>query len=219
MRKLLLFAFALVVILNFLCTAGMGNAALTTIGTATYGSTNYNLIWDNDNTGNSLVWLNYTNGNWTNWTTQTTWTASLESSLTISLLTGYSVTWTDSTWRLPATWGGTEGYNITTSEMGHLFYIELGNPADYFSPFSPNTGIFENLLVQNYWSGTEHAGVGAYYFHMGGGSQNTHWKVSEIAGGMAVRSGDVSAVPIPGAVWLLGSWLLTMTGLRRKLRK
>ncbi|MCP3873898.1 MAG: VPLPA-CTERM sorting domain-containing protein [Desulfobacteraceae bacterium] len=33
---------------------------------------------------------------------------------------------------------------------------------------------------------------------------------------MAVRCGQVSAIPVPGAVWLLGSGLFGLTGLRRK---
>jgi hypothetical protein len=37
------------------------NATLTTTGTATHNGSNYNLIWDDDNNGNSVVWLDYTN--------------------------------------------------------------------------------------------------------------------------------------------------------------
>ena len=32
-------------------------------------------------------------------------------------------------WRLPIVTDQTYGYNITGSEMGYLYYIELGNPA------------------------------------------------------------------------------------------
>jgi len=39
----------------------VANAALTTIGTATYGSQNYNLIYEGELGGSGLVWLDYTN--------------------------------------------------------------------------------------------------------------------------------------------------------------
>ena len=67
--------------LFLLCVAGMANAALTTIGTATYGGSDYNLIWDDDNNGNSVVWLDYTNAR-TNWSAQNAWAGELDSSLT-----------------------------------------------------------------------------------------------------------------------------------------
>ena len=35
---------------------------LTTIGTATYLGAEYKLIWENDNNGNSIIWLDYTRG-------------------------------------------------------------------------------------------------------------------------------------------------------------
>jgi hypothetical protein len=35
---------------------------------------------------------------------------------------------------------------------------------------------------------------------------------------MAVHPGDVSAVPVPGAVWLLGSGLLGLIGIRKKMK-
>jgi len=38
--------------------AGTASANLITIGQATYGGSNYNLIYDNDS---SLVWLDYSN--------------------------------------------------------------------------------------------------------------------------------------------------------------
>jgi hypothetical protein len=35
---------------------------------------------------------------------------------------------------------------------------------------------------------------------------------------MAVHPGDVSAVPIPGAVWLFGSALLGLIGIRKEMK-
>ena len=55
--------------LTMLCMAGMAHATFTTIGTATYDGSDYNLIRDDDNNDNSVVWLDYTNDA-TNWTSK-----------------------------------------------------------------------------------------------------------------------------------------------------
>lgn len=61
--------------------AGTASATLVTIGTAGYDSDgsgtiesdeNYNLIWDDDNNGNSVVWLDYTN-DYDNRSNQVSW--------------------------------------------------------------------------------------------------------------------------------------------------
>ena len=60
---------------------GMAQATLTTIGTASYGGMDYNLIYDDDDTGyggGGLVWLDYTHSN-DNWTNQVTWASGLVS--------------------------------------------------------------------------------------------------------------------------------------------
>lgn len=49
------------VFLVSLILSGSAFAALEVIGTATYQSNSYNLIWDDDNNGNSVIWLDYTN--------------------------------------------------------------------------------------------------------------------------------------------------------------
>jgi hypothetical protein len=57
-----------------------------------------------------------------------------------------------------------EGYNIATSEMGHLYYTVdpdgLGNLTG--GPLS-NTGPFYNLQHDHYWS-TEHSSLLAWQF-------------------------------------------------------
>src|SRR5947209_2856318 len=60
-------------------------------------------------------------------------------------------------WRVPATDDQTcFGYNCTTSEMGHLYYTELGNsaggPLAHTGPFQHLTGPFLPLGA-DYWSG------------------------------------------------------------------
>ncbi len=60
---------------------GLANATLVTIGTANYGGSEYKLIWDENNNGNSVVWLDYTNTQ-ASWTDQNSWAAGLDGSLT-----------------------------------------------------------------------------------------------------------------------------------------
>ncbi len=145
--------------LGLLMVTGLAQASLTTIGTAAYeydldgdgffdAHENYNLIWDDDNNGNSVVWLDYSNPVDT-WQNQMDWAAGLEAAITINLDAGYSVIW-DSAWRLPETVDGpwdygydgttTAGYNITSSEMGHLYYEELGNLGSYDTSGAAQTG-------------------------------------------------------------------------------
>ncbi len=103
------------------------------------------------------------------------------------------------------------GYYCTGSEMGNLFYSVLGGS----NPF---------LNIQSgseYWSATEYAPDNsfAWIFNMGTGSgyQTINTKS---AGQFAwvVKSGDVSAVPVPAAVWLFGSGLLGLLGIAKRKR-
>lgn len=89
-------------------------------------------------------------------------------------------------WRLPTTAVPVNGFNITSSEMGHLFYLELGSTARSNS----RVGDFIDLQVPyGYWSGTR-SGNGAWYFYTLNGAQiatNTFlWHAA-----LAVRDGDV----------------------------
>lgn len=207
------------------CTVSLAQAALTTIGTASYLGSDYKLIWDNDNNGNSIVWLDYSrHAYWYNqnyWEGQNYWAAGLDSFLTYNIDAAYTVTWDDTGWRLPS--AGTDpqcSYNQITSEMGHLFYTELGNQGWQASDDNwglNNTGDFDNLIASDYWSGTENAGYpdSAWYFDMYNGFQCTNSTDHELYG-LAVCSAQVSEVPIPAAIWLLGSGLIGLVGLRRK---
>lgn len=92
-------------------------AALTTIGTATYGGTEYNLIYMDDGPFGPITWLDYEN-NCYNWHNQVNWASGLGSELTVTLEPGYtsSIDWSTG-WRLPATVDGpyVVGYNGTTT--------------------------------------------------------------------------------------------------------
>lgn len=143
-----------------------------------------------------------------------------------------AVAWVDSLsfaghddWRLPTTLqpdpscsrqsgGVSDGRNCTGSEMGHLWHVELGN-----SGSMTNTGNFQNLQHSTYWSATEYAPIPsgfAWYFHTGIGTQYAQNKnVPKYA--MAVRAGDVAAIPEPqtNALMLAGLGALALAWRRR----
>jgi hypothetical protein len=182
--------------------SGMAEAGLVKIGTATYNGKDYNLIYEDDQ---GLIWLDYTNPSSRPalcWDNQVKWAAGLNDPgvLTYKFNTGISVTW-EGDWRLPKAVDGpryygydgttTAGYNITTSEMGHLFYVSLGNVGYYDTDGNPrpgwggprdqqdwglkNSGAFENLRESTpYWTGTEFSAypVHAWDFYMYLGSQD-----------------------------------------------
>ncbi len=205
MKRKILSGFCLLSFLLF-GIAGVSQAALTIIGTASYNGSDYNLIYDADGPSGPITWLDYSHSE-AQWVDQIVWAATLGQYLTVELDPGYTTTidWSVG-WRLPS--AGTnpqKGYSQTTSEMGHLFYEE-------------NILEFTELFGSGYWSGTAYASMGglAWDFYMADGHQNYSGMMVE-SYGLAVRSGGtVSAVPIPGAIWLLGSGLLAMVGIRRR---
>ena len=205
--------------LFLLGVVGMANASLTTIGTAQFGGTGtaYNLIWDNDNNGNSVVWLDYSKAA-TNWTAQDAWAANLnDSTLTINLQ-GYNVTWDESAWRLPSAGENPlGGYGQTTPEMGHLLYTEFGyvDGSPSITSEALNATNFDNLVSNYYWS-TEYSANNAWVFGMNSGLHNVDPKSSASHFAIALRSGQVSAVPVPGAIWLFGSGLIGLVGFARR---
>jgi hypothetical protein len=213
---------------------------LQVIGTANYYGQEYNLIYEE---AQELVWLDYTQSN-VNWYTSVSWAEGVGNYLTINLNPLYStdIDWSTG-WRLPETdeskanlsgsygWAGPDdegyhdylyGYNMVNSEMGHLFYISLGNLAyrakdgTHYQPGwgLNNTGPFENLLDEvAYWSGTEYSvkpNLGwAWLFASNHGGQSPDSKnlLSPIYSGISVRPGSVTMasqpIPEPSTVVLL----------------
>lgn len=220
------------------CLAGIvafsnAQAALITIGTVDYDSGfdgiadvfGLNLIWDDDNNGKSLVWLDHSNPE-TNWSVQNSWAATLGPRLSNFNTPGYNVNWSESTWRLPSA-GPDPLYadNQITAEMGHLFYVELGFQSwsdrgfTYLSSEDINTSNFDQLTNGRYWAleGDHSPGGSAWYFdNFSGGLGSKPWQFNAFYG-LAVREAQVSTVvPEPSTIWLLGPGLLALCGIRRK---
>jgi hypothetical protein len=216
MKKSIVILCAMILILGVGRVAG---AALTPIGTASYLGSNYNLIYEDDQ---HLVWLDYLKTP-DDWNTQMSWAAGLNDPgvLSYNLYPGIKVTW-GGDWRLPSTdesvvdFSGSSagyqgpdetghysywaGYNMTNSEMGHLYYESLMNKGyvaiDGTEP-QPGWGLknawpFKTLPTGHYWSGTEWSPgtTAAWHFHLdwgslGGGSKDFNLPV------LAVRTADV----------------------------
>jgi len=151
------------------------------------------------------------------WYAATTWAAQL----TVGGVGG---------WRLPDTLvpddscsrqiaGLSTGFNCTGSEMGNLFYNVLGGVTNtsITTTHNANFNLFSNVQSNGYWSATVVMILPnrAWDFNMGNGDQGIPSETSSFYG-WAVQLGDVSAVPVPAAVWLFGSGLLGLIGIARR---
>jgi hypothetical protein len=213
MKKGLIVLIILFAIMNF---SSIAQAILTVVGTVTYNSNNYNLIYEDDQ---GLIWLDYTYSMGSNWDDCIKWASGLNASrvLTYTFNSGINVSW-EGDWRLPnsvdgsRSWGcdgtTTAGFNIASSEMGHLFYKSLGNQGSYDvnKKLKPGWGAdatwglknkapFINLYPETYWSYTEYSAYTeqAWSFSFFSGSQNNnefkHLGTRFI--GLAVRPGKI----------------------------
>jgi hypothetical protein len=180
-----------------------------------------------------------------NWTQAKTWAANL----TVGSYTGWRLPTMIDTGAAGCAgyaYSGTDcGYNVQTksgnltqyeagqtvySEMASLFYDTLGNKAyyhtsgDFQSDFGlANTGDFQNLQPDYYWSGLEYApDTGkAWYFVINYGDQSRNFKSQDLYA-LAVRPGDVlvPAVPEPEtyALMLAGLAVVGAVARRRKAK-
>ncbi len=116
---------------------------------------------------------------------------------------------------LPTTVPAVYGYNQTGSQLGDLFYNQLGGVAvkSIATTHNDNYNLFTNVQSYVYWSGSEYAPGphDAWVFNTDVGVQYNNVKGNQLYA-WAVRPGDVAAVPVPGAFWLFGSGLVALTG-------
>ncbi len=171
--------------------------------------------------GGPIVQAMYDYSSFGDWQSQMDWADAL------SVNVG-SHTYTD--WRLTTTVDGpyvdgydgttTSGFNITNSELGHLFYTGLGNEGYLNTSGNPtgcgnncltNTGDFQNLQAGLYWSGTDSSdtpGI-AWDFNMPYGKQSGSYKSSDLHA-IAVRPGltAVAPEPISSVLFIAGGTLL-----------
>jgi hypothetical protein len=110
----------------------------------------------------------------------------------------------------------TTGVACPTNELGHMYYFNMGGAL--FDDKTGNQTVDGVLLTDvqaDYWSGTEFGPNNAWVFGFDKGEQSDNQKILGFSG-WAVRSGDVSAVPVPAAAWLFGSALIGLVGFKRK---
>ncbi|GAO35107.1 hypothetical protein SCT_0488 [Sulfuricella sp. T08] len=198
---------AAVILSTGLLSASGANAALESrLGGLAVYDTHLNLTW----LANANV-----NGDMT-WSQANTWVAGL----TVNGISG---------WRLPTTLqpdascsgqyaptSESYGYNCTGSEMGHLYYNELGGTAYGNLYPNANLALFQNVMAGTYWSSTATpSNTLAWTFAFGGGLTDGI-AMTDYRYAWAVHSGDVAAAPVPAAAWLLGSGLIGLAGIARK---
>ena len=128
-------------------------------------------------------------------------------------------------WRLASTQcvSCSGGYGQTHSELGYLFYVELGNHSPVDGPSGQpyglvNTGPFINFQSGPYWLADhdpEYLSERAWFFDTHDGYSGLTLDRSYFYAPI-VRDGDVSPVPLPAAAWLLGSALLGLAGAARR---
>ena len=229
MKKLSVILCTIVLVLGFV---GTSSAFLYDRGGGLIYDSDQNITWLQD--ANYAQTSGYDADGLMTWNQATAWASQL-------VYGGYD------DWRLPTTVDGpyvygydgttTGGYNIISSEMGYMFYINLGN----FGYINTNgiwpqggwglkkTGPFNNLqsdydpwngTSDYYWSGTEYSANPGYawLFGFAYGNQFQAGK-SRNCYAWAVLDGDVAPIPIPSAVWLFGSGLIWIVGVRNKFRK
>lgn len=194
----------------FVMVFGFGiqaEADLINRGTDSLGN---RLIYDTDY---DITWYDFTRMADT-WNNQMSWAAEL-------VVSGGNLTGSYDDWRLPTALnqdgtGPTYGYS-SGSELGHLYYAELGNLPQYvgYNGLS-NTDDFQNLQAGLYWSNTVIPDYWAWEFNTSNGYLSNYLK-GKTNHAIAVRSGNVAVVPEPvsSALFLAGAGIV---GLRRSKR-
>ncbi len=196
-------------LIALLLAAGLGYTSSATAalmsrlgGQAVY-DTDFNITWLADANANGAM----------TWADANTWAAGLN-------VGGYTG------WRLPnadiSCGAGVGAYNCINSELGHLYYTELGATQDNSinNSTSPYMALFTNVQNVAYWSGNGYAPnpLQAWVFYTQSGFQYQGNKLNEW-NAWAVRSGDVGgggSVPEPGILGLMSIGALAWAGIRSR---
>jgi len=105
------------------------------------------------------------------------------------------------------------------NELGYMFYQNLSGTlfSSILTSGDPDLALFPTLQSSNYWSGTEYGSDDAWLFFFSGGVQGRDGQGLNRYS-WAVHAGNVSAVPVPAAVWLFGSGLIGLLGVAKRRR-
>lgn len=122
------------------------------------------------------------------------------------------------------------GEHITSpqSELSYMYFVNLGNDSVHDTSGNllgcgsadsclTNTGLFTNLIPDNYWFGVEVDITPAFAW-----SFNTQHGIQTLFDGKpnefhawAVHAGDIATVPLPTAFWFLGTAFIGLMGLNK----
>lgn len=198
--------------------SGVAKAALNDRGGGLIYDSDLNITWLAD--ANYAKTSGYDADGLMNWSAANTWAANLVYHDSVR-----NVDYSD--WRLPTVpkvagqW--CTGYNCTSSELGHLYYIEGGLSAGSSISASATLNNYFFNKKSFYWFGTIYApGISAFNFITAygneGGNQGGNIALYAEYSAWAVRPGDVAAVPEPEtyAMMLTG---LALLGFAQRSRK
>jgi hypothetical protein len=210
---------------SLICSSAFAHSELLSRGTDISGN---QLIYDSTL---DVTWYDYSNGNGVlSFEDQSNWVNSLTVQFNGAQITG---------WRLPKSTVGswsygydgstTAGLNITTSEMGSLYYTSLGKTGAYDTLgnyLPPETWLnenylpFKNLQPGMYWSSTPDlrtSGAHFYFYFYSGYQFSLEQQYGAYA--IAVHDGDVASIPEPSIALLLlaGLGVLLTVDHKRKV--
>ncbi len=167
------------------------------------------------NNGNGLIYDTTLNATWLSNANYAGWLGFNDATAFASSLDYHGITG----WSLPASDASCiNTWNCTGSQMGELFYNELGGVAgsSIYTTHNANYGLFQNIQSRGYASSTGVSGSpgNGYFFYFdsfgsysGVQEINYRYYYGQTNPIMFIHSGNVSAVPEPG------EWALMVAGL------